>query len=312
MQGNYFFIHKHFVTSPPSPINLHSFKQYITTLSQCKSILISNYEENIVNNSLATAIQMKQHLIIASAGSKSKSISGGAWIIVDMLGKIFISSTNPDFGHINQIHSHRAEIYGVLSVFLFIQEYSKCHMIPFLSKVAYYYDNLEVVHKINTLANNPNSFNEKYKTTDHNAVLQLKDCLPTNITAFHIKGHQDKRKKWEYLTIPERLNIQADELIGNNAKAPLNKHILHTSMAISVKGKYIPKNYVNVIRSACGETGIKAFLMSKHRWNKSTISDIEWELHAQYIKKQTYYRKNPYLSSFSVDWHMATRTSDIS
>ena len=80
-------------------------------------------------------------------------------------------------------------------------------MIPFLSQIAYYCDNLEVVHKINTLANNPNSFNDLHKTTDHDAVLQLKLCLPPNIIAFHVKGHQDKRKKWEHLTIPERLNM---------------------------------------------------------------------------------------------------------
>ena len=50
-------------------------------------------------------------------------------------------------------------------------------MIPFQFKVEYYCDNLEVVQKINTLANNPNSFNEQYKTTDNDAVLQLKECL---------------------------------------------------------------------------------------------------------------------------------------
>ena len=119
---------------------------------------------------------MKQKLIIASDGSKSKSksVPGGAWIIVDMLGKTFIVDNNHDFRHITQIHSHRAEIYGVLSVFIFIQKYSTYFMIPFLSKVAYYCDNLEVVYKINTLANSSDSFNEQYKTTDHDAVLQLK------------------------------------------------------------------------------------------------------------------------------------------
>ena len=56
MQGNYFFIHKDLVISPPSHIKLNSFKHYITTLSQWKSILIGNYVENILNSSLATAI----------------------------------------------------------------------------------------------------------------------------------------------------------------------------------------------------------------------------------------------------------------
>ena len=130
---------------------------------------------------------MKQNLIIASDGSKSKIVSGGAWTIADMLGQTLILGTNSDSGHIDQIHSRRAKIYGVLSVFIFIQEYFKYYMIPFQSKVEYYCDNLEVVHKRNSLANNPNSFNEQYKTTDHDAVLQLKEYLPTNTISFYVK-----------------------------------------------------------------------------------------------------------------------------
>jgi len=131
--------------------------------------------------------------MIASDGSKSKSTSGGAWIIANMKGNTFIAGTNPDFGHISKRHSHRAEKNGVLSVLTFIKEYSNYFMLSFLSEIAYYCDNLEVVHKINTLATNPNSFNELHKTTDHDAVLQLKLCFPPNIIAFHVKGHQDTR-----------------------------------------------------------------------------------------------------------------------
>ena len=195
MEGNYFFIHQDLVISPPSPIKLPSFKQYITTLPQWKRTLISNYEESMSYSSLAADIQMKQKLRIASDGSKYKSTSGGAWIIANVKGNTFIAGTNPDFGHINQIHSHRAEIYGVQSVLTFIKEYSNYFMIPFLTQVAYYCDNLEVVHKINTLTNNPNSFNDIHKTTDHDAMLQSKLSLPPSIIAFHVKGHQDKRKK---------------------------------------------------------------------------------------------------------------------
>ena len=68
-------------------------------------------------------------------------------------------------------------------------------MLTFKSKIEYYCDNIEVVHKINNLPNNCNSFNEQHKTTDHDAVLQLKECLSKNAIAFHVKGHQDKKKK---------------------------------------------------------------------------------------------------------------------
>ena len=168
---------------------------------------------------------MNQKFIIASHGSNSKSTSGGAWIIANMQVNTFIAGTNPDFGHISQIHSHRPEIYGVLSVLTFIKEYSNYFMLPFLSEILYYCDIIEVVHKINTLATRSNSFNELHKTTDHDAVLQLKLCFPPNIIAFHVKGHQDTRKKWDHLTIPERLNIQADKLIGRKA---IGHHSINT------------------------------------------------------------------------------------
>ena len=117
---------------------------------------------------------MNQPLIIASDGSKSKKVSGGAWIITDMEGKTLTAGTNPVFGNITQMHSHRAELYGVLSVFTFLQESFNYFMIPVKSKIKYYCDNIEVVHKINMISNNRKYFDDQHKTTDHEAVIQLK------------------------------------------------------------------------------------------------------------------------------------------
>ena len=166
------------------------------TIPNWKRSLIKNYNEDNVNSTLVATIQLQQKLIIASDGSKSKKVSGGAWIIAGMPGKTLVSGTNQDFGNIQHIHSHRSEIYGVLSVFTFLQEYSKYYMLTFKSKIDYYCDNIEVVHKIKTLSNNRNSFNEQHKTTDHDAVLQFKECLPKHVIALHVKGHQGTRKKW--------------------------------------------------------------------------------------------------------------------
>ena len=126
-------------------------------------------------------------------------------------------------------------------------------------------------------------------------MLQLKLCFPSNIIPFHVKEHQDKRKKWKRLTIPKRLNIQANKLIGDKANAPINQHILQTSIAIYINGNYIPNIYVQSIRYACGEKDAIDFLMNKYQWTTSTIADIEWELQANYIKKQTYSRKKTLL-----------------
>ena len=252
MRGNYIFLHKEFAHPTPSPRKLNSFQQHIMTLPTWKRAPIKNYNEDNINSILAAAIQLQQTLIIASDGSKSKKVSRGASIIANRAGKTLVLGTNPDIGNIQHIYSHCAEIYGLLSVFIFLHEYSKYYILSFKSTIEYYCDNIEVVHKVNTHSNNRNSFNEQQKTTDHHAVLQLKDYLPNNVIAFHVKGHQDKREKWDLLTIPERLNIQADELIGKNAKVPINNHIINTSMAIYINGNYNPHNYVADIRSYCG------------------------------------------------------------
>ena len=183
MRGNYIFLHKEFAHSTPSLIKLNSFQQYIMTLPNWKKSLIKNYNEDNVNSSLVAAIQLQQKLIIASDGSKSKKVSEGVWIIVDITGKTLISGTNLDFGNIQHIHSRCAEIYGVLSVFTFLHEYSKYYMLTFKSKIEYYCDNIEVVHKINTLSNNRNSFNKQHKTTNHDAVIQLKECFSRQRTS---------------------------------------------------------------------------------------------------------------------------------
>ena len=65
-------------------------------------------------------------------------------------------------------------------------------------------------------------------------------------------------------------------------------------MAIYINGNYTPNNYVAGIFSYCGEKEAKGFLINKYRWSKSTISDIKWDLHVNYIKKKPILKRKPY------------------
>ena len=57
-------------------------------------------------------------------------------------------------------------------------------------------------------------------------------------------------------------------------------------MAIYINGNYTPNNYDSGIRSYCGKKKTKDFLIKKYRRRKSTISNIEWDLQANFIKKK--------------------------
>ena len=125
------------IFSPPSTL-----LKDINTLPRWSQTLIQNYRDEALGPSLLEIIQMKREIIIASDGSKSDSKSGGAWITADSSGTISTSGSNPDFGSIISMNSHRSEIYVVLSAILFLHEYCRYFMLPLSSPVKYFCDNL--------------------------------------------------------------------------------------------------------------------------------------------------------------------------
>ena len=140
-------------------------------------------------------IQNREPIIIATDWSKSKKISGGSWIIADTKGSPIIERSNPDFGSIQQIHSHRVDFFGILTVFLFLDEYCRYYILANHSKVTYYRDNLGVVTKLRNIKRNPHYYDEYIRTTDHNVIKCLQLYIPSSIAIHHVSSHQNKRKK---------------------------------------------------------------------------------------------------------------------
>ena len=54
-------------------------------------------------------------------------------------------------------------------------------MIQWDSETTYYCDNAGVVFKFQTLAVNPNFYDEQYKTCDHDTVLEIKSTFQINL-----------------------------------------------------------------------------------------------------------------------------------
>ena len=85
-----------------------------------------------------------------------------------------MSGFNPDFGMIEYIYSHCAELFGVLTIFLFLQDYYTYIFIKLTYLIEFYCDNEEVIHKLTQLTTDINYFDAKYKTTNFYAVMKLK------------------------------------------------------------------------------------------------------------------------------------------
>ena len=84
--------------------------------------------------SLLEAIQRKSEVFIASDGGKRKRLSGGAWIIHSS-NMTLVEGYNPDFGNDSAIHSHRSEIYNILTALLFLDTYKKYYSIEITNPI---------------------------------------------------------------------------------------------------------------------------------------------------------------------------------
>ena len=214
--------------------------------------------------------------------------TGGACFFTNNKGNILIEGHNSDFGIITEIHSHRAEIFGLFSALIFLEEYCRYFFIKFESTIQYLCDNLEVVNKVKAIQSEKYLSDKAYKTTDHDAVLVLKDLISRNMTINHAKSHAEKRKKKEHFTLPEVLNSKADNIITEKAKNPINTHILNTPIAVYINNKYNPNNYNSAIKMRSGKTEAKQFMMNKYRWSTKTINNIAWKYHATIINSQSH------------------------
>ena len=61
-------------------------------------------------------------------------------------------------------------------------------------------------------------YDEYIKTTDHDVLYLLNYYLSQQFNIKHVRSHQDKRKQASKLTIVEKLNIAADELVGTTSE----------------------------------------------------------------------------------------------
>ena len=159
----------------------------------------------------------------------------------------------------------------------------------------YYWDNLEVVKKLQNINLNRKYYTQKHKTNYLNAVLIIQKCIPTTFETKHIRGHQDRRRRKDLLRLVERLNIQSDHIIGANAIICKKINIKNNTIEVYVNKVYILNNYANIIKSHCRAQGTREFLQEKCQWTTITMKNIEWKLRINFIQRQTYSQKKSLL-----------------
>ena len=220
-----------------SPNFCTDFEDYIQSLPQWISTLISNFRTSPLADSLVQYIQQQTRLYISTDGSTTNRKSGGSWIVSLNDGTEIVSDWNPDFGQIGIINLYHSEIYASLASQSFLECYCNYFHLQLLNPIESYCDNKSYVTKYNELQSNAYSKLCIHKRKEHEAYLALLPMISKNFHLYHVKGHQDELKTWEDLTTPERLNIQADLIATKKAKPPLNIPLPSAPFAIYIHQK---------------------------------------------------------------------------
>ena len=110
---------------------------------------------------------------------------------------------------------------------------------------------------------------------------------PPTIT--HIKGHQDKHKSYEQLSLPAQLNVDADALADSymihhqdqHRKAPL---LPHSGCLLHLPEGTITNQLKRELVIAKRGPPLRTLLRNKFQWTPEVEATIDWSLHGHAIR----------------------------
>jgi len=190
---------------PTTPITL------LEHLQQLQLPLWMYPKHNFDNFSTASKIQkfMQQKLRIVTDASLTDK-KGAACIIIETFDQsdniTFITKVPANHSGIHSNDSHRSELFGILASATMVEMLEKITQTSVQIHLAC--DNLRAIQVTKSIQ----YVNTRQQHFDViRAILEKRKRINSQINYFHVKGHQDKSKKFEDLTRLEQLNVLCDK-----------------------------------------------------------------------------------------------------
>ena len=275
-------------TTTTQPLSLI---EYIESKPTWHHRLIENFKENTNASTLLQYLILKCELNIASDGSKTRTKSGGEWVIATTDDTIIVRGSNPDYGQNENIHSYRSEVYASLASQLFLKTYAEYFQIRIDSKITSYCDNKAYVEILQQFTSDPYLTKGLFKQTEQEAYRIILRIQTKQFTIIHVKGHQDYEKTTEELDTPAKFKIEADIVATTKATTPINTHLLSALFAIYIIARYIPYHFKREIRMQQFSKEARLFLIQKYNWKLDTFQYIHWQSHDKSIRDSRYLQK---------------------
>lgn len=302
--------------SPSYPILKSSacstFHHYIDTLDLWEQLLLSqtkfchNEAFGTVNQILHHTNQSDGSLLIATDGSASNFLGKFGLVLALSNGTRLVRNNGPALGY--RTSSFRAECYGMLaslSLCLRLFDYTG-NALP--SRISLYTDSESLLLKLQSMLSWPYYYPSATLQPDWDILQMIITSLrkfPVMPTLTHVKGHQDTTSQLASLSLPARLNIEADNLASQYhyptsldpntaAMFPNTTVLLHSAQGT------ISSHYRNHLRRISSEPAMTHYICSKNQWTVKTFRTIDWDAHGQVIRR--WYAHKKFITKYLHDW----------
>jgi exonuclease III len=246
------------------------------------------------------SIGLRDHpFAIASDGSVVKDSATFGWILSLEDGTRLAECAGPVFG--SQPSSYRAEGYGMLAVLRFLKHLSVFYGNPLNSGFTHYIDNDALVTNVNILENmrgGPVDMDsgalEHPLRSDWDVLNEIRYTLgelPQNRTFKWVKGHQDRERSYDQLSLDAQLNVDADRLAGDyqqrkGAPHPEVPRFPHNPAQLVLSGQTITAGYKGRIRYAASSPALLQTIKERYNWDDQVIQMIDWPAHSSAIRSK--------------------------
>jgi hypothetical protein len=116
----------------------------------------------------------------------------------------------------------------------------------------------------------------------------------------HIKGHQDRKTRYERLPLLAQLNVDADDLANTYQRTSGHRspEVLLTDTAgvhVVTPSGCITSNYVNKLRYQATHGPLLKCIQERYRWNDRITNFVNWQAHGvslrKHMKRKSHYIK---------------------
>ena len=287
------------MASPPPQV-LTTFGTYLDQAASWERHLFATLEFNQPEQRVWTILS-QEPCLCASDGSAPHHQGGFAWVISNQQGEQLARCSGPAFGH--KISSYLAESYGILSLLLFFHTMNQTHSDkPKCSQQCHsiYCDNEGLVTTLTKYSTYSHIYPNLTVSPEWDTIAQINETLkqltPQQPLIVHISGHQDDRTPYEALSLPAQLNCDADALASKYLID--NPRIDHQFVPLLPKAECllhlpqgtITRDYSQELRNTRTDNAFQKRMCTKNGWDPSDLKSIDWNAHAQALRKQEHRR----------------------